>query len=1057
MSTTPSKFNNYIKSTGAKILVDRFIDKKSLDKLNTATKLKTVTFTVDEENRPASYYVENNLTAAFTVNIDYTTDASSTKKHTSFEIPKEIDGVFIIEGAYRIQTANLGSDYDCRINISDKIGHYINFDYSRQYDIDKHILKIKPGVIDQVSGQEITRQREIRFDNIDDILNSEDKEDLRLTERQSKKLMIKLDLDYKPEYITKQLINECIAFGDDKVKDLIIDKKISSISKSFIDFMFSKKYYKFARGIIHNPFIKTGAFSEQLTPITTQALKFFKGSNKKSKSDEQNVQVPPGINAMNLEAIHAKITIPETVAYNSTMSDLIDFSDTPNNNNVNKQNSLTVSTHIEDDEVLFDVYDKKFKKITIAYLDYLNSKVCASEYVDYEKNTLKPDQNGEVEVKYRMKRKMVKVEDIDLIDLHPDYRLSATTRQIPFLNLTDSVRICMGSSMLKQAIPITHAEKALVSPGVREELKTNIENEFYDDDEPGKVTAVTDTSVIVKSKSGKEYEFLRKTALKSTYDICVYTEPKVKVGQTVKKGDVITGDIENTGESYKSGVNTLVLFHAYHGLVNEDAVVVSQSYSEKLSHYSIIDFEVDIKNMAALTWIAPIGTKVKSGDELVIYNKIAKIDNNIRAFLERGLYGTDKQFDNIFSERSLTVSNNIDEAYVSDVYIQEVSNPAPKGAIIDKTFGYTSKPVIEAYMKDKEEQRKKIIFKDFPEYVAVDKLRKIDTSEKDYRVLYNVRVRIIKKSGLVKGSKIVNRYGGKGVISKIVPDEMMPIMVDKASGKQYNVEVIMNPYSTINRKIAGVLMEQNLGLVAHKVQELVEKYQKTDAGKKKIMPLVTKFYPRYDDMKLEDFLKLHNSKPIEEVYYFYTGSFTNFTQKQVQDWLDDLGIEAQSEILFPSEDVTDLDELKEELSEEEYEAAVKSLKGKYTKCQKKLQCGWLTMMLLYQIPAYSAKVTSSMFGPDLDPKKSDPIMGQGLYRNEGQKIGEMELSALLSRNATNFIKSSRSTTELEDNQKFLNNLLALGMTIKDEDGYNQGGSNLKKNIQSLKNKFRLKQ
>jgi hypothetical protein len=47
---------------------------------------------------------------------------------------------------------------------------------------------------------------------------------------------------------------------------------------------------------------------------------------------------------------------------------------------------------------------------------------------------LKPDKDGQVEVKYRMKRKMVPVEEVELIDLHPDYRLSSTTRRIPFVN-----------------------------------------------------------------------------------------------------------------------------------------------------------------------------------------------------------------------------------------------------------------------------------------------------------------------------------------------------------------------------------------------------------------------------------------------------------------------------------------------------------------------------------------------------------------------------------------------------------------------------------------------
>ena len=60
---------------------------------------------------------------------------------------------------------------------------------------------------------------------------------------------------------------------------------------------------------------------------------------------------------------------------------------------------------------------------------------------------MKPDKDGQVEVKYRMKRKMVPVEEIELIDLAPDYRLSSTTRRIPFVNYTDSVRISMGTNL----------------------------------------------------------------------------------------------------------------------------------------------------------------------------------------------------------------------------------------------------------------------------------------------------------------------------------------------------------------------------------------------------------------------------------------------------------------------------------------------------------------------------------------------------------------------------------------------------------------------------------
>lgn len=1055
--STPSKFNNYIKNTGAEIFVKRFIDKRILDRFNTKEKLDKVTFTIEEDNFPASYYVENKLTASFKVVVAYTVVGGKEEKYTYFEIPREIDGVFIIDGSYRVATNALNSDYDCRIKLSGAGEQIINFDYTRRYDVKKKVLKVKYDTYTEGENK-LIKTREIKLEDIDS-LEGEEKECLRLTEKQSKKFMIKLDLDYKPEYITTKLINECLAYGDDKSKDLIIDKRIDSVASSFMNFIFragNGKNYFSARRIIQDSFVKFGKFPDELKPITTQALRFFRGTSE--SEGDSNLQVPPGINPINLEAIRSKIIIPQTVAINTTMTDLIDFADTPINQNTNKQNSLTVSTHIENEEILFDVYTKDFKKVTIEYLDYLNSKVCASEYVDYDTNTLKPNQNGEVEVKYRMKRKMVKVDEIDLIDLHPDFRLSSTTRQIPFLNSTDSVRISMGTSMLKQSIPLVNAERSLVETGNSEELKRNVMNECYDEDESAKVTSVTDESVIVKTKSGKEIEYPRKTAVQSLNNVCIYTEPKVKVGQTVKKGDVITGAVGNTMDTYKAGINSLVLFHAYHGLVNEDALVVSESYANKMIHYSIIDLEVDIKNLAALSWIAPIGTKIKSGDKIVIYNKIAKLDEANRALLEKfnGIYGSNGQFTNLFTERSLDVPNNIDEGYVSDVKIQLVNNKPAKGQIIDRSFALTSDRVIDAYMKTIDKERKDKIFKNFPEYIAIDKLRNVNTEEKNPAVVYNVRIRIIKKTGLMKGSKVTNRYGGKGVISEVRPDSMMPKMIDKASGKEYTIDVIMNPYSTINRKIAGVLMEQELGLVAHKVHELVEKYKTSETGKKKIMPLVQKYYPRYADTSLDDFLELHNTKPIEEVYYFQVGCFSKYSQGQLDSWLDELGIEAQSDILFPSKDVTDLEELKENLSAEEFDEVVKSMEGKYTKCQKKLQCGWLTLIELYHIPSYSSKTTSSMFGPDLDPKKAEPILGRGIYRATGQKIGEMELSALLSRNAGTFIKNARSSTELEDNQKFLNNLLALGMLLKDEQGYNQGGSSLKKELGTMKAKFRLK-
>ena len=404
---------------------------------------------------------------------------------------------------------------------------------------------------------------------------------------------------------------------------------------------------------------------------------------------------------------------------------------------------------------MFDVYSPEWQKVTIPYIDYLNKKVVASEYVDYDTNTLKPDKDGMVECKYRMKRKMFPVGEIELIDLHPDYRLSETTRRIPFVNYTDSVRISMGTSMLKQSIPLITAERSLVDTGRDEELKDNILNEKFNYPE-GKVTDITEKDVVITLPDGKETKIPRRTAIQSINDVSIYTEPKVKVGQKVKQGDIITGGVGLSNETYKAGLNTLVLFHAYHGLINEDALVVSESYANRMASYSIIDLTLYVKNSSAIKWIAPIGTKVKSKDPVVSIYKAVRLDEINKALNEKlgGLFGeSGKDITEYTIEDHLRVPNNIDEAVVSDVMVQEMKKPRiPKGIKVpDYSFSRTSGKVIEEYENNKD---RKVIYNKYPEYIAADTLDPVNMDPAEYKTVYTVRVRLIKRQTVVVGSKI---------------------------------------------------------------------------------------------------------------------------------------------------------------------------------------------------------------------------------------------------------------------------------------------------------------
>ena len=1054
-----SNFNQFFKSTGAKMMVNKFFFR--VDMYNPNYKITKLDWYIeDEPDESLAYYIENGLTATFKVIIDYHINNSPEVLTTSFEVPREIDSMFIIEGAIRQATNTLGIDYDCRIHSADD---NIRFDFDRTYFISRETLEIRKVDASFKLPNDVFR---VKLKDIDNLTGAE-KELLKLSERQAKKFQVKLNLDYYPEYISSKLIEDCIEFGDDKLKDLIVDKTIETVSKGFMNFLFrpykgSANYYDKYKTIV-NSFTKNNRLPDPVNVITNLCRKYW----KESKGD--NIETDKGINAINVEAQDIKITIPTTVAYNKTMADLIDVTDTPINNSSGRINSLTISSHIDDSgRVLFDVFDKNFKKITIDYLDYLNSKVVASESVDYENKGLIPDKDGKVRIKYRMREMKADVSEIDLIDLHPDYRLSRVVRRIPFVNFTDSVRINMGSSMLKQAIPLVNAERSLVDTGNNEELSSYALNENFKYDS-GKVKSITEDEIeveVVDGKKKKTVKYLRKTASKGHNDVNIFFEPKVKIGQKLKRGDVVTGPTEIGSDTVKSGINALVLFHAMFGHEYEDAVVVSESFAKKMCHYSIIDITRKVYYNEAIKWIPSIGTKVKSKDSVLTLNRANALDETNKRLQEQlgGLFDAGNESldisDRLITEVKVPVPNNIDDAIVSDVSISEMKKPEIRKSVKvpDYTYARTSRKYISAYEAAKD---RKIIYDKYPEYVAANTFKEeVKMDPKEYQVVFLVRIRLIKRTELMLGSKLTNRYGGKGVVSKILPDNRMPIMVDE-KGKRNVVEVVMNPYSTINRKIPSVIMENSMGLIAHKLHDLVEEYKTTKEGRKKIKPLLQKYYPgRFDDMTEEEIIKKHNNERLEEVYYFNVGSFTTkYTPAMIEEWMKELGVKSQSKILMLQEDLVDLKELKENLSEEEYNKAVKKITGKFVEVDKPLMCGYITIIELFKIPYYDQKVTTSLFnanGGDINPYKDDPIMGHGKYRTEGQSIGEMELAAYLSRGARKFIDYSRKDTTEQDSLEFMNNLLGLGIVIKNDSGYNIGASSLRDSLNDMKVKFRVK-
>ncbi len=237
-----------------------------------------------------------------------------------------------------------------------------------------------------------------------------------------------------------------------------------------------------------------------------------------------------------------------------------------------------------------------------------------------------------------------KPEEIDYIDVSPKQLVSVAAALIPFLENDDANRALMGSNMQRQGVPLLRSEAPLVGTGIEATVAKDSGATLvakYD----GVVDAVDANRIVIRTDgdevrdAGVEIYKLSKFR-RSNQNTCINQVPLVKVGDHIKKGDIIAdGPCTNLGE-LALGKNLLVAFMPWNGLNYEDAILLSERISrdDVLTSLHIEEFEVmardtklgqeeitrDIPNVSedALrnldeAGIVYVGAHVKAGDILV--------------------------------------------------------------------------------------------------------------------------------------------------------------------------------------------------------------------------------------------------------------------------------------------------------------------------------------------------------------------------------------------------------------------------------------------------------
>ena len=175
--------------------------------------------------------------------------------------------------------------------------------------------------------------------------------------------------------------------------------------------------------------------------------------------------------------------------------------------------------------------------------------------------------------------------DVTLMDVAPNQIASIAASLIPFLEHDDANRALMGSNMMRQAVPLLRTDSPIVGtgiePSVARDSRTMINAEGN-----GVVTYVDAKTIKIKYEKSEKQDLVSFDIDEKTYNLtkfqktnqrtCINIQPIVRVGDKVKKGQVLCDGYATHNGELAIGRNLKVAFMPWKGYNFEDAIILSE-------------------------------------------------------------------------------------------------------------------------------------------------------------------------------------------------------------------------------------------------------------------------------------------------------------------------------------------------------------------------------------------------------------------------------------------------------------------------------------------------
>jgi len=540
----------------------------------------------------------------------------------------------------------------------------------------------------------------------------------------------------------------------------------------------------------------------------------------------------------------------------------------------------------------------------------------------------------------------------------------------PFYNHDDSARLMMAANQVRQAVPVFKKEVPLVQTGYETALTTFLSKNFIKkSDFTGVVKHVDEREIIIESEEketkGKRQKIdltPQKLISGMTMHSISYFNTLVKVGQKVKRHQLLAEGASIKDGTMSLGTNLLVAYMPYKGANHDDAMIFNSDLVD--DSIASIHLTTDVIHIMPGSKIIKVPCMTNDKVDVQLLNKLLLPNEGVK--YEKGDTYLSFIPPNIAEYLEL---NSDDKVYVGGLIKHKFKDD---GRIID----------IRLYDND-----------DINLYPQLKHLHHFmlekhgETSDGNYKIkgekFEGIMIEIdyeFKESGLNRGDKYCNRHGNKGVISLV--DDQMPV-----TPWGQKIDICWNVLGVIGRMNVGQILEGYCGLIGWKILQLI----KANSSKKNVIDLIRKVYKNILDKSKDQILSKTVIRVIEKM-----------NQDQYKSYIENLKNQKGFPWIYPTYSTPNMQEIQQALDEV-------GLKDKYyldlpgygpgVKTKTPVMVGYIYVYKMEHIS--SRKIASRSVGK-YQGKLMQPTAGK--QAGGGQRVGEFDTWSLFAHGATNIIK-----------------------------------------------------